>query len=115
MSAPVEFGGIDNSQLATLVFELASQLHVERARRLALESTLSRLGILDTAQIEAAADDPAYRQQTSGLANEAIRRLLEALSESGDERKPLRAQAQRGAAPPGGSPDPAHHAKGESR
>lgn len=115
MSAPVEFGSIDNSRLAALVFELASQLHVERARRVALESTLSRLGILDATQIEAAAVDPSYRQQTTHLADEAIRRLLEALSESGDERKPLRARAQGGAPSPGRSPDPALHTKGESR
>ena len=93
MSAPVEFGGIDNSRLAGLVFELASQLHVERARRLALEATLSRLGILEVSQIEAAASDPTYRRQTALLADEAIRRLLRVLSESSDARTPLRAAA----------------------
>lgn len=92
MSAP-ELGGIDNSRLAALVFELASQLHVERARRLALEATLSRLGILQVAQIEAAASDPDYRRQTAQLADEAIRRLLRVLTESSDERKPLRGGA----------------------
>lgn len=114
MSGPVEFGGIDNARLAALVFELASQLHVERARRLALEATLSRLGVLEVSQIEAAASDLAYRQQTSQLADQAIRRLLEVLTESGDERKPLRARAQEGGPPPGRSPDPALHSKGES-
>lgn len=107
MSAPVAFGGIDNSRLAALVFELASQLHVERARRLALESTLLRLGVLDAAQIDTAAGDPSYRQQTADLADEAIRRLLEVLTESSDERKPLRAGS--------GSADPVPHSDGESR
>ena len=109
MSAPVEFGGIDNSRLAALIFELASQLHVERARRLALEATLSRLGILEVSQIEAAASEPAYRQQSAQLADEAIRKLLRVLTESSDERTPLRAQAQGGVAPP-----VALHTKGES-
>ncbi|HEX8756489.1 MAG TPA: hypothetical protein VF745_09130 [Steroidobacteraceae bacterium] len=107
MSAPVEFGGIDNSQLAALIFELASQLHVERASRLALETTLSRLGILEAAQIEAAGEDPAYRRKTAQLADETIRRLLRVLTESGDERTPLRAE-------PGGSPVPTLHSRGES-
>ncbi|HEX8757302.1 MAG TPA: hypothetical protein VF745_13270 [Steroidobacteraceae bacterium] len=108
MSAPAEFGGIDNSHLAALVFELASQLHVERARRLALEATLTRLGILDASQIEAAADGPSYRQQTALLADEAIRRLLEVLSESSDERKPLRAEAPASAAPPAADAESKH-------
>lgn len=93
MSAPTEFGGIDNSRLAALIFELASQLHVERARRLALETTLTRLGILAPSQVEAAASEPAYRRQSGQLADEAIRRLLRVLTESGDERKPLRGGA----------------------
>lgn len=90
MSAPVELGGIDPSRLAALVLELAAQLHVERTRRLALETTLARLGIVGTAQIGATASDPAYRQQTAQLADEAVRGLLRVLSESPDERQPLR-------------------------
>ncbi|HEX5461524.1 MAG TPA: hypothetical protein VFX20_16295 [Steroidobacteraceae bacterium] len=90
MSAPIELGGVDTSRLATLILELAAQLHVERTKRLALEATLARLGIVGAAQIDATASDPAYRQQTAQLADESVRGLLRALSESPDERRPLR-------------------------
>lgn len=93
MSAPVEFGGLDNSKLAALVFELASQLHIERARRLALEAALVARGTLSEAQIEAAGSEAAFRRRAAEAADLAVRRLLRVLSESPDDRAPLRGEA----------------------
>ncbi len=93
MSAPVEFGGLDNSKLAALVFELASELHIERARRLAVEAARISRGIVSEADIEAAGDDAAFRRRAGEAADLAICRLLRVLSESSDERAPLRAEA----------------------
>lgn len=93
MTTPVEFGELTNSRLAALLFEIASQLHVERARRLALEAALSRRGLLCEADVAQMADDPAYRQRSAEAADAAVRRLLRVLSESPDEKAPLRAEA----------------------
>ena len=93
MSTPVELGGLDNSKLAALVFELASQLHIERARRLALEAALIARGTLAEADIEAAGNDAAFRRMAAESADFAVRRLLRVLAESPDERAPLRGEA----------------------
>ena len=93
MSAPVELGRLDNSKLAALIFELASQLHVERARRLALEAALVARGTLSESDIEAAGSDAAFRRTAAEAADFAVRRLLRVLSESSDERGPLRGEA----------------------
>jgi len=88
-----ELGELDNSKLAGLVFELASQLHMERARRLALEAALASRGMVTYAEIEAAGDVAAFREQVSAAADLSIRKLLRVLSDSADERVPLRAEA----------------------
>jgi hypothetical protein len=93
VSAPEEFGGLDSSRLAALIFELASQLHIERSRRLALEAVLVRRGVLAAAEIDALAEDPAWRRQASEAADLAVRKLLLVLAESDDARAPLRAEA----------------------
>ena len=93
MSTPVELGGLDNSKLAALVFELASQLHIERARRLALEAALIARGTLSEADIETAGNDAALRRTAAEAADLAVRRLLRVLSESPDDRAPLRGEA----------------------
>jgi SOS response regulatory protein OraA/RecX len=95
VSADPEFGELDNATLAALVFELASQLHVERTRRLALEAALASAGIVTAANIEAAGEDASFRDQAAKAADLAIRKLLRVLSESPDERVPLRAEAPR--------------------
>jgi hypothetical protein len=74
---------------------LASQLHIERARRLALQAALASSGIVTGAMIEAAAEDASLREQTAAAADLSIRKLLRVLSESPDERVPLRAEAPR--------------------
>jgi hypothetical protein len=93
MSALPEFGSLDNATLAALTLELASQLHIERTRRLALEAVLSKRGILTSSEIEAAGEDAAFREQASREADLAIRKLLRVLAESADERAPLRGEA----------------------
>jgi hypothetical protein len=93
VSTSTEFGAIDNAKLAGLIFELASQLHVERARRLALEAALAARGLVPPDAIESAGDAPALRAAAAEAADAAIRALLRVLSESVDERAPLRGEA----------------------
>jgi hypothetical protein len=90
-----EFGELDCATVAALVLELASQLHVERARRLALEAVLSDRGVLEQGEVEAAGGKPALSQAAARAADEAVRRLLRILAESSNERAPLRAEAPR--------------------
>jgi hypothetical protein len=93
----------DGRQLAGLVFELASQLHVERAQRIALQSALEQSGALDAAKLEASADDPGARRLSRALLEESIARLLRVLAEDADPRRPLRSvpgrKQSRGAKP----------------
>jgi hypothetical protein len=93
MTAPTGFGELDNAQLAALVFELASQLHLERTRRLALEAALAGRGVVTPSDIDAAGESAPLRKETAEAADLAIRKLLRVLSESPDERVPLRAEA----------------------
>jgi hypothetical protein len=97
VSARPEFGGLDNATLAALIFELASQLHIERTRRLALEAALACSGTVTPAAIEALTEDAAFRAQAGNAADLSVRKLLRVLSESADERVPLRAEAPRSA------------------
>ena len=93
MSALPEFGEISTSKLAGLIFELASQLNVERAQRLALQATLEALGLITPDSIEATAGDARLRASSDAAADASIRALLRILSEAADERAPLRAEA----------------------
>jgi hypothetical protein len=93
MSIPPGFGQLDNSKLGSLVLELASQLHIERTRRLALEVALTQCGMVKLSDIEAAGESPTFRGAADQAADLAIRKLLRVLSESPDERVPLRAEA----------------------
>jgi hypothetical protein len=93
MSARPEFGGLDNATLGALVFELASQLHVERTRRLALEAALAAAGLIAPGAIESAGEQAAFREVAARAVDESIRKLLRTLSESKDDRTPLRAES----------------------
>jgi hypothetical protein len=84
---------LDTERLAGLVFELASQLHVERARRIALELALERAGVLAAGAGEALAADEDYRRRAGEGLDEAMRRLMRVLAESDDPRAPLRHEA----------------------
>lgn len=93
MSPHPEFGGLDNATLGGLILELASQLHVERTRRLALEAALAEAGVVAPATIEKAGAQAALRERAAKAADESIRKLLRVLSDSKDERVPLRAES----------------------
>lgn len=80
----------DRRQLAGLVFELASQLHVERAQRVALQAALERSGVLEPSAIAAVAAEAAARQLSRQMLEESIARLLRVLTEDIDPRHPLR-------------------------
>lgn len=80
----------DRRQLAGLVFELASQLHVERAQRVALQSALERAGLLDARGIEALAAEASAQRLSRAMLEESIARLLRVLTEDADPRRPLR-------------------------
>lgn len=95
MSTGGGFGDLDNATLAGLVFELASQLHIERTRRLALEAALAAQGVVLPAAIESAGATVAFREAAGNAADASIRKLLRVLAESPDERAPLRGEAPR--------------------
>lgn len=95
MNPPTEFGELDNATLAALVFELASQLHIERTRRLALEATLVSRGIVTPATLEAAGESASFREEAANAADLSIRKLLRLLTESPDRQVPLRGEAHR--------------------
>lgn len=93
MSTPAELTPLSPTTLASLLFELASQLHIERARRMALEAALAQRSLLTAQEIEQAGASPTFQQEACSAADQAIRKLLRVLSESPDERVPLRAEA----------------------
>jgi hypothetical protein len=95
VSAHPEFGGLDNATLGALILELASQLHVERTRRLALEAALADAGVVGPTTIEKTGEQAALREQAAKAADQSIRKLLRVLSDSKDERVPLRAEGDR--------------------
>lgn len=80
----------DRSQLAGLVFELASQLHIERALRLALQAALEKAGFVDSASLQALASDPALQRRSREALEESIAKLIRVLTENADPRRPLR-------------------------
>lgn len=80
----------DTERLASLVFELASQLHVERAQRLALETALARAGLLQPQQVSAAAEDAEFTRRSREALDVAMANLLRVLTEGNDPRRPLR-------------------------
>ncbi len=84
--------GITPDQLAALIFELASQLHVERQRRIALETVLQRAGTLQAGALDGVADDAEIGEKGRAALDQALRRLLRIVAETGDPRGPLRAE-----------------------
>ncbi len=82
-------GGVSPDQLAALVLELASQLHVERTRRMALEAVLVRQGIIDATALDG---EPALAAQALGALDQSLRRLFRILAAQGDPTGPLRAE-----------------------
>ena len=80
----------DREQLTGLVFELASQLHVERAQRVALQAALEKAGVFDAATLQVLALAPDVQRRNRELLEESIAKLLRVLAEDTDTRRPLR-------------------------
>lgn len=74
-----------NAALTALLLELASQLHVERARRIALELAMARAGTLAPDATARLADDPEFRRLTRAALDDAMARLMRVVTESGEE------------------------------
>lgn len=86
-------GPADTDTVAALVMDLAAQLHVERQRRMALETVLTRTGVVDRAAIEGLADDARFLAKARAALDTSLRRSLRIMTEAGDRTGPLRAEA----------------------
>ena len=82
------------AQLTAAVFELASQLHVERICRMALEDALKNL--LADGSIDVAAAEPGFRPRSLAAADAAIAALLRAIADAEDPSPEIYAEEQRG-------------------
>lgn len=80
----------DLDRLGEVVLELAQQLHVERARRIALERALVEKGLLDPAAVEAAAGTTATQEASRRELDSSIERILRIMTASGGPEGPLR-------------------------
>ena len=87
------FGIPDPERMAGLIFELASQLHAERAQRMALEAALVAAGIVSPVAIEAAG--VAARPDIGAALDTAMEGLLRVIAEDPDPRTPLRNEGAR--------------------
>ena len=80
-------------QLTALVFELASQLHVERAHRIALEAALESAGVLPPDAADGIASRADVRAKALAALDRAMAGVMRVLTEDADPRTPLRSQA----------------------
>lgn len=87
------FGIPDPGRMTGLIFELASQLHAERAQRMALEAALVAAGTLSPAAIEVAG--AAARPEIGAALDVAMEGLLRVIAEDPDPRTPLRNKGAR--------------------
>jgi hypothetical protein len=83
----------DVERLTGLVFELASQLHAERARRIALEQTLAEAGALPDGWEASFQADERYSERCQAALDDAMARMMQIMAESTDPRTPLRREA----------------------
>ena len=90
MSDRVYLKPTDLDRLGEVVLELAQQLHVERARRIALERVLAERGLLDAAAIEKSAQTAECRAQAQQELDAALERILRIMSAAGGPEAPLR-------------------------
>jgi hypothetical protein len=82
---------VSNDTLAALVFELASQLHVERAQRIALQQALIDQGVLTAEALSLG------RAEAQAALDMSMEKLLRIVLEAGEPATPLRAEAMKGA------------------
>jgi hypothetical protein len=83
------FGDPAVDLMAGLIFELAAQLHEERAALVALEAALVRAGVLGSTSVAEAARLPSARADASARLDRSVASLLRILSERDDARAPL--------------------------
>ncbi len=87
------FGAPTLEQLTGLVFELASQLHVERVQRLTLEAALEEAGVLEAAKLSSPAVLTAARTRAAPALERAMAGVMRVLTEDAGPKTPLRAQS----------------------
>jgi hypothetical protein len=66
--------------LTALIFELASQLHIERAHRITLEVALEEAGLVDVDALTSAAETQRRRDRSIEAANLSLKKLFRAMS-----------------------------------
>lgn len=81
-------------RLAQLVFDLAGQLHIERQRRMALETALTRAGVIAPETLGDLASDTEFLSEARSALDASQARLLQILVEHGDRRAPLRPETK---------------------
>jgi len=79
-------------QLTALVFELASQLHTERAHRIALECALEAAGVIAVEAAERIASESHVRAKALAGLDRAMAGVMRVMTEDPDPRTPLRTQ-----------------------
>jgi hypothetical protein len=84
------FGAPSLDQLTGLVFELASQLHAERVRRIALEAALEEAGVRAETACERLALQLEVRGRSVAALDRAMSGLMRVMTEDVDPRTPLR-------------------------
>jgi hypothetical protein len=86
-------GDITPDHMAALLLELASQLHVERVRRMALEAMLVERGVIDAAEMNALVGHAGFVETTRGELDLSLRRLMRIMTAQGGAEGPLRGEA----------------------
>lgn len=97
MSETTYFADPQLDRAASLVLELASQLHVTRNRLRTLEAVLVRRGLVEPEEIEAFEPTLQEAQVLDAERDRAMRGLLRILTEDGPAAHPLREEAVRAA------------------
>lgn len=80
----------DVDRAVGLVMELAAQLHVERQRRLALEQTLERRGLVEPGEIESLAEDDDLLARARTELERSMKQLMRVMTEDGSPEAPIR-------------------------
>jgi hypothetical protein len=83
----------DTDRLSSLLFELASQLHAERARRIALEVWLEEAGLLPEGWDVGFQSNERFSRRRQEALDDAMQRFMQIMAESDDPKTPLRAEA----------------------
>lgn len=74
--------GLEPALLTALVFELAAQLHAERAQRIALELALEQAALLRPGATGDMVTLPEFKVRSQAAADGAIRKLLRVATEA---------------------------------